>query len=64
MTDVMLQERLYPKWARWARAWWRVGVRRIVVFWVVTFSAFFVVLLVIATGQYHSNRSVPWKPVS
>ena len=52
VTDMMLQDKLYPKWGVWARKWWNKGYRRIIIFWVVTFLAFFIVLLVIATGEH------------
>ena len=47
---MMLQDKLYPKWAVRPRKWWNKGYRRIIVFWAITFAAFFIVLLVIATG--------------
>ena len=52
---MMLQDKLYPKWATRARKWWNTGYRRIIVFWVVTFLAFFIVLLVIATSKPDTN---------
>ncbi|GFR90789.1 transmembrane protein 117 [Elysia marginata] len=49
VTDMMLQERLYPDWARPIRKWWNTGIRRILLFWIVVASTSFVVLFVIAT---------------
>ncbi|GFO26996.1 transmembrane protein 117 [Plakobranchus ocellatus] len=49
VTDMMLQERLYPDWARPLRKWWNTGIRRILLFWVVVASTSFVVIFVIAT---------------
>lgn len=49
VTDVMLQERFYPEWARGAKAWWNRRFHRIILFWCMAMLATFIVLLVIIT---------------
>ncbi|XP_053575178.1 transmembrane protein 117 [Bombina bombina] len=49
VTDMMLQDKKYPDWGKSARAFWRRGNTRIVLFWTVLFSLTSVVVLVITT---------------
>ena len=52
----MLQEKLYPGWARPVRQWWRSGYHRIVLFWVVTALTSFAVVFVIATDYINWDK--------
>ncbi len=47
----MLQEKLYPGWARWPRKWWNMagGWNRIVLFWILVLGMSAVVISVIST---------------
>ncbi|XP_062582090.1 transmembrane protein 117-like [Saccostrea cucullata] len=56
VTDMMLQEKLYPKWAVGARRWWNTGYRRIILFWTITTLASFIVVLVIATDYIQWDK--------
>ncbi|XP_064601470.1 transmembrane protein 117-like [Liolophura sinensis] len=49
VTDIMLQEKLYPNWAKRARRWWQAGYHRIVLFWVVVVLSSAIVITVICT---------------
>ena len=49
VTDMMLQEKLYPGWAVRVRAWWVRRYHRIILFWVVTLVTSFVVIFTIST---------------
>ncbi|XP_069132726.1 transmembrane protein 117-like isoform X2 [Argopecten irradians] len=49
VTDMMLQEKLYPGWAKPVRKWWNNRYNRIILFWVVTLVTSFIVIFVIAT---------------
>ncbi|XP_071100140.1 transmembrane protein 117-like [Haliotis cracherodii] len=49
VTDIMLQEKLYPSWAPKVRAWWIRQYHRIILFWVITSCTSFIVIFVIAT---------------
>lgn len=49
VTDVMLQERLYPNWSVGLRKWWRAGYRRIILFWGVVIGCTSLVVSVIST---------------
>lgn len=49
VTDMMLQEKLYPSWAKFARKWWNTGVNRIILFWFIVCISSFIVIFVIAT---------------
>ncbi|XP_062858946.1 transmembrane protein 117 [Trichomycterus rosablanca] len=49
VTDMMLQDSLYPDWGRAARRFWKQGNNRIVLFWTVLISLTSVVVLVIST---------------
>uniref|UniRef100_A0A4W3JXE2 Transmembrane protein 117 n=1 Tax=Callorhinchus milii TaxID=7868 RepID=A0A4W3JXE2_CALMI len=49
VTDMMLQDELYPDWGKTARAFWRKGYNRIVLFWSVLISLTSVVVIVITT---------------
>ncbi|XP_073476049.1 transmembrane protein 117 isoform X1 [Aquarana catesbeiana] len=49
VTDMMLQDSQYPDWGKSARAFWRRGNIRIILFWTVLFSLTSVVVLVITT---------------
>ncbi|XP_048780171.2 transmembrane protein 117-like isoform X2 [Ostrea edulis] len=56
VTDMMLQEKLYPLWAVGARRWWNTGYRRIILFWTITTLATFIVILVIATDYIQWDK--------
>lgn len=49
VTDMMLQDELYPDWGKAARRFWKQGNNRIVLFWTVLISLTSVVVLVIST---------------
>ncbi|XP_069760225.1 transmembrane protein 117 isoform X2 [Narcine bancroftii] len=49
VTDMMLQDDSYPAWGKTARAFWRKGHNRIVLFWSVLITLTSVVVLVITT---------------
>ncbi|XP_021353314.1 transmembrane protein 117-like isoform X2 [Mizuhopecten yessoensis] len=49
VTDMMLQEKLYPSWAKPVRTWWNHRYNRIILFWVVTIVTSFIVIFTIAT---------------
>ena len=49
VTDMMLQEKLSPKWAVGARKWWNTRYNRIILFWIVVVTSSFIVVFVIAT---------------
>ena len=52
----MLQEKLYPGWARPVRRWWQRGYNRIILFWIVVFISSFVVIFVIATDYIQWDK--------
>lgn len=56
VTDIMLQEKLYPGWARPVRNWWKKGWNRIVLFWIVVVITSFVVIFVIATDYIQWDK--------
>nr|XP_022330915.1 transmembrane protein 117-like isoform X5 [Crassostrea virginica] len=56
VTDMMLQEKLYPSWAVGARRWWTTGYRRIILFWTITTVATFIVVFVIATDYIQWDK--------
>lgn len=56
VTDMMLQEKLYPNWAVGARRWWTTGYRRIILFWTITTVATFIVVFVIATDYIQWDK--------
>ena len=45
----MLQDKLYPNWAKGARKWWNRGYNRIILFWIIVVVTSFVVVVVIST---------------
>ncbi|XP_072915808.1 transmembrane protein 117 isoform X3 [Hemitrygon akajei] len=49
VTDMMLQDDSYPAWGKTARAFWRKGCNRIVLFWSVLITLTSVVVVVITT---------------
>ncbi|XP_067856142.1 transmembrane protein 117 isoform X2 [Heptranchias perlo] len=49
VTDMMLQDDSYPDWGKRARAFWRKGCNRIVLFWSVLITLTSVVVVVITT---------------
>jgi hypothetical protein len=53
---MMLQEKLYPRWAIGARRWWNTGYRRIILFWVITSVATIIVVFVIATDYIQWDK--------
>lgn len=56
VTDMMLQEELYPKWGVRVRQWWNTGYRRIILFWTVTTVASLIVVFVIATDYIQWDK--------
>ncbi|XP_053384334.1 transmembrane protein 117-like isoform X2 [Mercenaria mercenaria] len=56
VTDIMLQEKLYPGWARPVRTWWKRGWNRIILFWIVVAITSFVVIFVIATDYIQWDK--------
>jgi len=52
----MLQEKLYPGWARPIRNWWKKGWNRIILFWFVVFITSFAVIFVIATDYIQWDK--------
>ena len=52
----MLQEKLYPGWARPIRRWWQRGWNRIILFWIVVVTSSFVVIFVIATDYIQWDK--------
>ena len=53
---MMLQEKLYPKWAVPVKRWWNRRYNRIILFWVVTSIASFIVVFVIATDYIQWDK--------
>ncbi|XP_072408068.1 transmembrane protein 117 isoform X2 [Chiloscyllium punctatum] len=49
VTDMMLQDDLYPGWGKTARAFWKKGYNRVVLFWSVLIILTSVVVVVITT---------------
>nr|XP_028602923.1 transmembrane protein 117 isoform X1 [Podarcis muralis]XP_028602924.1 transmembrane protein 117 isoform X1 [Podarcis muralis] len=49
VTDMMLQDKPYPDWGKSARAFWKRGNIRIILFWTVLFTLTSVVVLIITT---------------
>ncbi|XP_070567422.1 transmembrane protein 117-like [Ptychodera flava] len=49
VTDMMLQDKLYPGWAVRLRAFWKRGYTRIILFWVVWLIMTLIVVLIITT---------------
>ncbi|XP_064635440.1 transmembrane protein 117-like isoform X2 [Lineus longissimus] len=49
ITDIMLQEKLYPNWAVPVRKWWKKGWNRIILFWFLVILLTVVVVTVITT---------------
>ncbi|XP_077995115.1 transmembrane protein 117-like isoform X2 [Glandiceps talaboti] len=49
VTDMMLQDKLYPGWARRLRAFWGRGYNRIILFWVVWILMTLLVVMIITT---------------
>ncbi|XP_043404849.1 transmembrane protein 117 isoform X2 [Chelonia mydas] len=49
VTDMMLQDKPYPDWGKSARAFWKKGNVRIILFWTVLFTLTSAVVLVITT---------------
>lgn len=56
VTDIMLQEKLYPHWAHNIRKWWKEGYHRIVLFWTMMSATTFVVVFIIATDYINWDR--------
>ena len=53
---MMLQERLYPYWARPVRKWWNRKYNRIILFWAVTSVTSFTVVFTIATDYIQWDK--------
>jgi len=49
VTDIMLQDKLYPHWAKRVRKWWNAKYHRIILFWITIIVTSTVVVLVIST---------------
>lgn len=49
VTDIMLQEKLYPNWAVAPRRFWKKGYNRIILFWIVMLTLTILVVTVIST---------------
>ncbi|XP_048404338.1 transmembrane protein 117 isoform X2 [Stegostoma tigrinum] len=49
VTDMMLQDDLYPGWGKTARAFWKKGFNRVVLFWSVLITLTSIVVVVITT---------------
>ncbi|VDI42827.1 Hypothetical predicted protein [Mytilus galloprovincialis] len=56
VTDMMLQEKLYPYWGRPVRKWWNRKYNRIILFWIVTSVTSFTVLFTIATDYIQWDK--------
>lgn len=56
VTDIMLQEKLYPYWAKVPRRWWNTRFNRIIVFWVAVVVSSFTVIFVIATDYINWDK--------
>ncbi|XP_014780206.1 transmembrane protein 117 isoform X1 [Octopus bimaculoides] len=56
VTDIMLQEKLYPHWAHNIRKWWKEGFHRIVLFWTSMSATTFIVVFIIATDYINWDR--------
>lgn len=56
VTDMMLQERLYPGWAKIVRTWWNRRYNRIILFWVVTLVTSFIVIFLISTDYIQWDK--------
>ncbi|KAH3727635.1 transmembrane protein 117-like [Dreissena polymorpha] len=56
VTDIMLQEKLYPGWAQPVRRWWRHRFNRIILFWLVVSSTSFAVVFAIATDYINWDQ--------
>ncbi|XP_015261750.1 PREDICTED: transmembrane protein 117 [Gekko japonicus] len=56
VTDMMLQDKPYPDWGKSARAFWKRGNIRIVLFWTVLFTLTSVVVLVITTDWINWDK--------
>ncbi|XP_052067421.1 transmembrane protein 117-like [Mytilus californianus] len=56
VTDMMLQEKLYPYWGRPIRKWWNRKYNRIILFWIVTSVTSFTVLFTIATDYIQWDK--------
>lgn len=56
VTDMMLQEKLYPYWARPVRRWWNRKFNRIILFWIVTSLTSFAVVFTIATDYIQWDK--------
>ena len=52
----MLQEKLYPDWAKPGRKWWNNRYNRIILFWIIVVVSSFIVLFVIATDYINWDR--------
>lgn len=56
VTDMMLQEKLYPKWAPKSRKWWNTGYNRIFTFWIAVVLSFFTVVCAISIDVISWDR--------
>ncbi|XP_070200013.1 transmembrane protein 117-like isoform X2 [Littorina saxatilis] len=56
VTDMMLQEKLYPMWAKRVRTWWNSGLNRIILFWIAVCLCSFIVVFVIATDYIQWDK--------
>ncbi|CAH1787332.1 unnamed protein product [Owenia fusiformis] len=56
VTDIMLQEKLYPQFARPVRRWWNRRYNRIIMFWVFVVSLTVIVVVIISTDIIQWDR--------
>ncbi|XP_050411301.1 transmembrane protein 117 isoform X2 [Patella vulgata] len=56
VTDMMLQEKLYPNWAVGFRKWWKTGYRRVIAFWIIVLLMSFIVIFVITTDYIEWDK--------
>ena len=56
VTDMMLQEKLYPLWARKSRNWWNTRYNRIFTFWIAVILSFFTVVCTITVDVISWDR--------
>ncbi|EDO34251.1 predicted protein, partial [Nematostella vectensis] len=60
VTDMMLQDKLYPHWNKRLRKWWQAGWNRIVMFWIVLIVATVIVATAITTDYLDWDRYNRW----
>lgn len=53
---MMLQEKLYPNWAKPVKNWWNRRYNRIILFWIIVVVTTFIVIFIIATNYIDWDR--------